>query len=193
MVFTDLLYAYTIDRILLAAIFVHMWRQKLHTLQLFTFSVVLHSVSLQTQLKLAFVSRCSLIKLTHNFCILWTLCYCYCDKWWESQMTAACSTWFKFKVSILTHSEISVAFEWQWLLPDIEKIEIRSDEDDGSGAAKLRRSYRYRVVMVKGGTELDMRGRCSAGQKVAFVFENMSLISLKKPMYFLLCQLDRNK
>lgn len=49
---------------------------------------------------------------------------------------------------------------------DIERIEIRSDEDDGSGAAKLRRSYRYRVVMVKGGTELDMRGRCSAGQKV---------------------------
>jgi DNA repair protein RAD50 len=29
-----------------------------------------------------------------------------------------------------------------------------------------QRSYNYRVVMVKGDTELDMRGRCSAGQKV---------------------------
>lgn len=49
---------------------------------------------------------------------------------------------------------------------DIETIEIRSDEDEGSGASKARRNYRYRVVMIKGGTELDMRGRCSAGQKV---------------------------
>jgi DNA repair protein RAD50 len=49
---------------------------------------------------------------------------------------------------------------------DIETIEIRSDEEEGSGAAKTRRSYRYRVVMIKGSTELDMRGRCSAGQKV---------------------------
>lgn len=49
---------------------------------------------------------------------------------------------------------------------DIETIEIRSDEEEGSGAAKTRRTYHYRVVMVSGGTELDMRGRCSAGQKV---------------------------
>ncbi|XP_064608041.1 LOW QUALITY PROTEIN: DNA repair protein RAD50-like [Liolophura sinensis] len=48
---------------------------------------------------------------------------------------------------------------------DIETIEIRSDEDD-SGAMKARRVYHYRVVMVKGTTDLDMRGRCSAGQKV---------------------------
>jgi len=52
------------------------------------------------------------------------------------------------------------------LIVDIETIEIRSDEEEGSGASKTRRSYRYRVVMVKGSTELDMRGRCSAGQKV---------------------------
>ncbi|KAL9988028.1 hypothetical protein ACROYT_G002425 [Oculina patagonica] len=49
---------------------------------------------------------------------------------------------------------------------DIDTIEIRSDEDDGSGAIKARRTYNYRVVMVKGDTVLDMRGRCSAGQKV---------------------------
>ena len=34
-------------------------------------------------------------------------------------------------------------------------------------SASARKSYHYRVVMVKGdGTQLDMRGRCSAGQKV---------------------------
>lgn len=48
---------------------------------------------------------------------------------------------------------------------DIETIEIRSDEDE-SGIMKSRRSYNYRVVMIKGDTALDMRGRCSAGQKV---------------------------
>ena len=53
-------------------------------------------------------------------------------------------------------------------LVDIETIEIRSDEDESelSGASKARRSYNYRVVMIRQGTALDMRGRCSAGQKV---------------------------
>ena len=51
---------------------------------------------------------------------------------------------------------------------DIETIEIRSDEEENSGSA--RRIYNYRVVMVKAGdTVLDMRGRCSAGQKVCLV------------------------
>ncbi len=45
---------------------------------------------------------------------------------------------------------------------DIQTIEIRADAE----AAKGNRSYNYRVVMVKDTTELDMRGRCSAGQKV---------------------------
>jgi DNA repair exonuclease SbcCD ATPase subunit len=61
---------------------------------------------------------------------------------------------------------------------DIDNIEIRSDTEDGTGAvgsgagaaadpaAKASRSYNYRVVMSKGDSELDMRGRCSAGQKV---------------------------
>ncbi|KIZ04903.1 DNA repair protein RAD50 [Monoraphidium neglectum] len=42
---------------------------------------------------------------------------------------------------------------------DIDYIQIKADAD---GA----RSYNYRVVMYSGGVELDMRGRCSAGQKV---------------------------
>ncbi|NXD39257.1 RAD50 protein, partial [Copsychus sechellarum] len=49
---------------------------------------------------------------------------------------------------------------------DIEYIEIRSDVDENVSATDKRRNYNYRVVMVKGDTALDMRGRCSAGQKV---------------------------
>ncbi|KAJ3171873.1 DNA repair protein rad50 [Geranomyces variabilis] len=45
---------------------------------------------------------------------------------------------------------------------DIDTIEIRSDNENLVG----NRAYNYRVVMLKGDTPLDMRGRCSAGQKV---------------------------
>lgn len=47
---------------------------------------------------------------------------------------------------------------------DIDTIRIRSDHDETSTTA--RKVYNYRVVMVKDTVELDMRGRCSAGQKV---------------------------
>lgn len=44
---------------------------------------------------------------------------------------------------------------------DIDTIQIKSDADGTS------RSYNYRVVMINSeGAELDMRGRCSAGQRV---------------------------
>jgi DNA repair protein RAD50 len=47
---------------------------------------------------------------------------------------------------------------------DIYNIEIASGEEGtSSNAAK---SYNYRVVMSKGNTKMDMRGRCSAGQRV---------------------------
>lgn len=45
---------------------------------------------------------------------------------------------------------------------DIDTILIRSDNESSTG----RRSYNYRLCMVKQDTEMDMRGRCSAGQKV---------------------------
>lgn len=54
---------------------------------------------------------------------------------------------------------------------DIDTIEIRSDEDE-SGIMKSRRNYNYRVVMIKGDTALDMRGRCSAGQKVTLYLDS---------------------
>ncbi|SCU71168.1 RAD50 DNA repair-like protein [Trypanosoma equiperdum] len=47
---------------------------------------------------------------------------------------------------------------------DIDTIELRSEDDVTSTTA--RRSYSYRVVMKRGNSEMDMRGRCSAGQKV---------------------------
>lgn len=46
---------------------------------------------------------------------------------------------------------------------DIATIAIKSDVNL---QAKGNRSYNYRVVMIKDTSELDMRGRCSAGQKV---------------------------
>lgn len=46
---------------------------------------------------------------------------------------------------------------------DIDTIMIRSDEVSSGVRGK---SYNYRVVMFKQDVELDMRGRCSAGQKV---------------------------
>lgn len=44
---------------------------------------------------------------------------------------------------------------------DVDTIRIAAD-GDGKG----NRTYNYRVAMVKQDTEMDMRGRCSAGQKV---------------------------
>eukprot|EP00800_Vazella_pourtalesii_P023732 TRINITY_DN9774_c0_g1_i1.p1 TRINITY_DN9774_c0_g1~~TRINITY_DN9774_c0_g1_i1.p1 ORF type:complete len:1208 (-),score=335.92 TRINITY_DN9774_c0_g1_i1:136-3759(-) len=48
---------------------------------------------------------------------------------------------------------------------DIDYIQITAD-DEGTSSATGRCSYNYRVVMIKGGIEMGMRGRCSAGQKV---------------------------
>eukprot|EP01060_Flectonema_neradi_P029882 TRINITY_DN4236_c1_g1_i7.p1 TRINITY_DN4236_c1_g1~~TRINITY_DN4236_c1_g1_i7.p1 ORF type:complete len:518 (+),score=126.46 TRINITY_DN4236_c1_g1_i7:31-1554(+) len=47
---------------------------------------------------------------------------------------------------------------------DIDHIELRSDVE--LSATSRTRNYNYRVVMVRGGVSLDMRGRCSAGQRV---------------------------
>jgi DNA repair protein RAD50 len=45
---------------------------------------------------------------------------------------------------------------------DVDTICIRSDYE----TQKSNKSYNYRVVMIKQDAEMDMRGRCSAGQKV---------------------------
>jgi len=46
---------------------------------------------------------------------------------------------------------------------DITSIQIVSGQDSSSRA---NRSYNYRIVMEKGNATMDMRGRCSAGQRV---------------------------
>ncbi|VDK48160.1 unnamed protein product [Anisakis simplex] len=46
---------------------------------------------------------------------------------------------------------------------DVEKIQIKSESVDES---EKRKSYNYRVVMHMDGKEIDMPGRCSAGQKM---------------------------
>ena len=58
----------------------------------------------------------------------------------------------------------NIAQYWKWTYKgnDVESIRVVADEDS---TAKLK-SYNYRVVFVKNGHEIDMRGRCSAGQKV---------------------------
>ncbi|GMF44640.1 unnamed protein product [Phytophthora fragariaefolia] len=48
---------------------------------------------------------------------------------------------------------------------DIDTIELVSGQQEGM-VSKAARSYDYRVVMKKAGAAIDMRGRCSAGQKV---------------------------
>lgn len=45
---------------------------------------------------------------------------------------------------------------------DIDSIIIRSEHE----STRANRTYNYRVCMIKQDVELDMRGRCSAGQKV---------------------------
>lgn len=63
--------------------------------------------------------------------------------------------------------EINKIIRELWLLTykgeDIDNIELVSGQEEGGKAAK---SYNYRVVMTKGSSQMDMRGRCSAGQRV---------------------------
>jgi DNA repair protein RAD50 len=63
--------------------------------------------------------------------------------------------------------EINKIIKELWALTyrgeDITNIRLTSDQESNSRSS---RSYNYRVVMTKGTTELDMRGRCSAGQRV---------------------------
>ncbi|KAL1131478.1 hypothetical protein AAG570_011095 [Ranatra chinensis] len=49
---------------------------------------------------------------------------------------------------------------------DIDTIKIIADNIDGGSGGEKRRTYNYRVVQVRKDVELELRGRCSAGQKV---------------------------
>lgn len=47
---------------------------------------------------------------------------------------------------------------------DTTTIQIRTEATEGVGSSK--RSYNYRLIQKKHGVEMEMKGRCSAGQKV---------------------------
>uniref|UniRef100_A0A8C9GF62 DNA repair protein RAD50 n=1 Tax=Piliocolobus tephrosceles TaxID=591936 RepID=A0A8C9GF62_9PRIM len=71
----------------------------------------------------------------------------------------------------LKMEEINISIKNLWRRvynsPDIDYIYIKSDvQNENNGKQNQRKSYNYRVVMVKNNCELDMRGRCSSGQKV---------------------------
>ena len=70
------------------------------------------------------------------------------------------------KYHSLKMDEINTIIEELWQNTyrgsDVDTIMIKAENE----TAASNRSYNYRVVMVKQGTEMDMRGRCSAGQKV---------------------------
>ena len=77
---------------------------------------------------------------------------------------------------------VKIYVQFYLIFLDIETIEIRSDEDD-SATMKTRKTYNYRVVMIKpGDVVMDMRGRCSAGQKVHTIL--LECQNLKHLPYF---------
>ena len=90
---------------------------------------------------------------------------------WRDTCVLIGTTFAHFQALLQFHGvkikEINKIIRELWLLTykgqDITNIEIQSGQEPGSKAAK---SYNYRVVMTKGGAKLDMRGRCSAGQRV---------------------------
>jgi len=83
----------------------------------------------------------------------------------------------KYHTQKLNQTNKTVRELWQRVYRgrDIDYVAIRSDTEEGEkdGAdgkiaeiGRATRSYNYRVVMVCGDAEMDMRGRCSAGQRV---------------------------
>lgn len=50
---------------------------------------------------------------------------------------------------------------------DTTSIEIQTNATEGVGHA--RRAFNYKLVQTKHGHTMDMKGRCSAGQKVRYI------------------------
>lgn len=47
---------------------------------------------------------------------------------------------------------------------DISSIQIKTEATGNMDS--LRRTFNYKLVQIKSGAEMDMKGRCSAGQRV---------------------------
>ena len=94
------------------------------------------------------------------------------DKYYKA-LEKAVSAYHQEKITQI-NSIISELWRRTYRGSDIDLIQLRSEDDESSSVA--RRSYKYRVVMKRGNNELDMRARCSAGQKVlASVIIRMAL------------------
>ncbi|CAH1965566.1 unnamed protein product [Acanthoscelides obtectus] len=74
----------------------------------------------------------------------------------------------KFHEDRMVHINTIIKELWREIYKgnDIDYIEIQTNEDMKGGGLNKRRTYNYKVVQVKNTIELEMRGRCSAGQKV---------------------------
>ncbi|KAH8376220.1 hypothetical protein KR200_003386 [Drosophila serrata] len=49
---------------------------------------------------------------------------------------------------------------------DIDYIQVKTEDGNTDASADRRKTYNYRVVQSKNNAEIEMRGRCSAGQRV---------------------------
>lgn len=71
----------------------------------------------------------------------------------------------KFHATRMQQINVIIRELWQSIYKgnDIEYIQIKAND---SSSTKTRRVYNYKVVQFRNNAELDMSGRCSAGQKV---------------------------
>eukprot|EP00916_Digyalum_oweni_P008421 GHVL01014113.1.p1 GENE.GHVL01014113.1~~GHVL01014113.1.p1 ORF type:complete len:830 (+),score=202.48 GHVL01014113.1:1477-3966(+) len=86
----------------------------------------------------------------------------------SSYYTALDKALMKYHADKMAEINKSIRDLWQTVYRggDIDYLAIRSDADTEDTGGLAVRSYNYRVVMVKGDCDLEMRGRSSAGQKV---------------------------
>lgn len=85
------------------------------------------------------------------------------DKYYFALSTAV-QSYHQEKMALINRI-ITDLWRQTYLGSDIDAIEIRSETEKTFGSSG-RRNYNYRVIMKRGSREIDMRGRCSAGQKV---------------------------
>jgi DNA repair protein RAD50 len=73
----------------------------------------------------------------------------------------------KFHADKMVQINQSIRGYWNTIYKGNDIVYIKTYEEEKKATSNKKRSYSYRVVQCKnGGSEIDMRGRCSAGQKV---------------------------
>ena len=63
---------------------------------------------------------------------------------------------------------------------DTTSIQIHAHATTSGGAEK-KRQFNYKLIQIKHGIEMDMRGRCSAGQKVKRTPLGTRVVHLQSP------------